>query len=302
MSKWSPSTRANYKIRMERYIGPTRLWSTPAGSITVLDVEDAVSEARQARPLLAPRLLLDIRAALRWGMSRGEVSDNPAAKFIDALRHAEHKPKGKKYPALTDITKLRAVLATIETSNLFSSLRHAMVLQAFTVQRTGNVVATRWTDLDLPRGRWTIARAALKVKDDEERGDLVLTLHPIVVAMLKKLPRPSPWVFPSPSDPKKHVDAPQIAHAMARLGYGGVHPPHGWRSALKTLADAEIGSDDRPLFAARWTEDVLDHAVAGVQAHYSRARAEQGMKRVLLWWGDLIAGGSETTAKSSASQ
>ena len=114
---------------------------------------------------------------------------------------------------------------------------------------------------------------------EDERGDLVVALHPTMVAMLKRLPRKSQWMFPSPSNPKKHVDKAHLARAMSRLGYGGRHVPHGWRSALKTLADGAVGRDERPLFAERWIEDVQDHKVPGVQGHYNRARAQAGMTK-----------------------
>lgn len=82
------------------------------------------------------------------------------------------------------------MLEAVQASNLFASLRHALILQAFTVQRSGVVAAVRWSDLDLKRGQWTIRRTALKIKDDE-RSDLVIALYPAMAAMLKKLPRKS---------------------------------------------------------------------------------------------------------------
>lgn len=91
----SKETRANYDRRMNRYVGVTRLWSMPIGGITVLDVEDAVAMIRQDRPLLAPHLLLNLRGAFRWAISRGEVSQNPPAAYIDGLRHIERKRRAR---------------------------------------------------------------------------------------------------------------------------------------------------------------------------------------------------------------
>jgi integrase len=301
VKRWNDQTRTNYVRRMEAYVAASVLWTKPIGLTTVLDIEDAIAKARQERPLLAPRLLLDMRNAFAWAISRNETRSNPAADYLESLRRIEHRPRPRRYPALCDLEKLRAVLAVIEASNLFASLRFALILQAYTAQRSGTVVTARWDNLGLAQGVWRIPRQNMKVAD-AERGDLVLAVHPTLAAILGKLPKRSQWVFPMASNPREHIGVPQIARAMSRLGFEGRHTPHGWRSALKTLADAAVGSDDRPLFAPRWTEDVLDHAVTGVQAHYSRARAEEGMKRVLLWWGDLLAAGSEVPELASASQ
>ena len=58
--------------------------------------------------MLARRLLLDLRAAFRWALSRGEITANPAAAFLDGLRHIERKPKSKKLPALVTFKELLA--------------------------------------------------------------------------------------------------------------------------------------------------------------------------------------------------
>ena len=294
VKRWSARTRATYEARMQTYVAGKPLWDMPIDAVTVLDVEDAMREAREVRPLLAERVLLDIRGALAWAVSRSELKGNPANDYIASLRHLERRAKPKRYPALVKMEDLRRVIAAIEVSNLFGSLRHALILQAYTAQRSGSVVSARWNDFDLKARTWRIPREAMK-DDDDERGDHVISLHPVLVKMLEKLPHRSQWVFASASNPKKHLDIGQLSHALLDLGFEGKHTPHGWRSALKTLADAAVGADGRPLFAHRWAEDVLDHVPPGVERNYSRQRAEDGMHRVLLWWGEKL---SEAESKS----
>src|SRR5262249_43534488 len=76
VKRWGPRTRATYDARMKTYVAGTSLWDMPIDAVTVFAVEDAVREAREARPLLANRLLLDIRGALAWAVGRSELKGN----------------------------------------------------------------------------------------------------------------------------------------------------------------------------------------------------------------------------------
>ena len=290
VTRWSETTRTNYDQRMKTWIGDSDLWRLPVSHITPATVADAVAEARRERPLLAPRLLLDIRRAFSWLMVKGAISTNPAAIYMESLRAVEAKPKFDKYPFLRKLEDCRELLGHIETSNTFGPLRSALRLQAFTFQRTTSVGSARWEHIDLRKARWLIPRQSMKQKD-EERGDHILPLHPVMADMLAKMPRKSAWVFPEPSNPDKHVPKEQFARALHRLGYRDRHVPHGWRSSFQSLAEDAHDRDGRPLFAPRWIQDALDHKVQGVDAHYARSKVYAGINTVVTWWGDQLAGG-----------
>ncbi|MDO9069065.1 MAG: hypothetical protein Q7W05_11490, partial [Deltaproteobacteria bacterium] len=156
-------------------------------------------------------------------------------------------------------------------------------------QRSGEVAYARWCDFDLEAGVWTIPRARMKTSDtDIKPDDHLLILPPSVVTMLRKMPKSSDWLFPPRHGEADCITVEAFSQAFQRLGFRGVATPHGWRSAIKTLANDAADEDGRPLFAERWVEDVLDHVVTGVEAHYTRSKAALGMGKVLAWWAQQL--------------
>jgi integrase len=63
-------------------------------------------------------------------------------------------------------------------------------------------------------------------------------------ARLKELAKDSPYVLPSPNDPRKTRTRQTFNLALYRLGYKGIFSPHGTRStAASILADQGFSKD-----------------------------------------------------------
>jgi integrase len=159
-------------------------------------------------------------------------------------------------PALTDFVALGGVLRRAEMARLSPSVRMAHRLCAFTAARIGNVVNAEWREfhLDEEQPLWIIPRAKMKVtaRDLDHR----IPLCSEIVAELRQWERMfgrKGYAFPSPSG-GKHIGRESIEKAYrVTLGLEGKHSPHGWRSALSTLA-RDNG------FARDVAELALDHA------------------------------------------
>jgi integrase len=288
-SKWLDATAKQIEARVINHVSPTALWSMPVGEIRSSDVEAALAPVKSTTPKNAPRVLAVISQVISYAAHDLKLEINPAKVLREKIKVSEKPVKFDRLPAITDWDGLGRLLSKIKTSSLYPSTRWALTLQAYTAQRSGEVALARWKDFDLEQGVWTLPRADMKVSDAEKKPhDHRLLLPPVVVDFLRTIPKDSDWLFPPRHGESDHITIEAFSQAFQRLGFRGVAVPHGWRSSLKTLTIDAVDEDGRPLFAERWVEDVLDHSVKGVEAHYTRDRAEQGMGRVLAWWAENL--------------
>lgn len=288
-TKWAPSTAIQIKARMLKHVAPTGLWSMPILDIRSADIETALAALRADQPKLAPKVLQAIGQVLSYAAHDLNLDVNAAKVLREKLRASEKPVQMDKLPAITTWPGLGELLHKIEVSTLYPSTRWALQLQAYTAQRSGEVAYAKWAEFDLDAGVWTIPRARMKISDPAKKPyDQRLILPPSVIQFLRKIPRTSAWLFTPRHGEADSITVEAFSQAFLRLGFRKVAVPHGWRSSLKSLANDTADADGRPLFADRWVEDVLDHTVKGVESHYTRSQAEQGMSKVLAWWSEQL--------------
>lgn len=288
-SKWADNTANQANARMLNHVASTGLWSMPIQSIRSSDIETALLTVRAQRPKLAPKVLQLIGQVLSYAAHDINLEANAAKILREKLKASEKPVKMDKLPAITNWEGLGELLHTIETSSLYPTTRWALQMQAYTAQRSGEVAGATWKEFDIDTGVWTIPRSRMKTSDpDKKPYDQRLVLPEIAIKLLRKIPRTSDWLFTPRHGESDCITVEAFSQAFQRLGFRGLATPHGWRSALKTLANDAADDDGRPLFSDKWVEDVLDHSVGGIQAHYTRAQADNGMAKVLAWWGQHL--------------
>lgn len=291
-SKWAPRTLEQATSRMINHVAPTSIWSMPVTGITSADIREALEKVRREQPKLAPKVLLLIGQTLAAVTSKAGLSSNQARLLKSELKAIENKVSFNKLPAVTDIDGIGKLLQAIENSSLYLTTRVALLLQAYSVQRSGEVAGARRCEflfMDDGRVTWTIPRRRMKISSWEKKPyDQVLVFPAAVGQLIRRLPDDTDYLFVPRHGEADHLTVEAFSGAFQRLGFRGVAVPHGWRSSLKTMAEDAIGDDDRPLFSASWIEGVLDHSPPGISAHYQRSKTERGMERVLAWWSDLL--------------
>lgn len=292
-SRWAASTLKQSTARMLTHVSGTVMWSLPVSEITAAVIRESLATVRAEQPKLAPKVLGLISQVMAMAASQTGLQSNQALLLKAELKAIEKPPTFNKLPAITDIDRIGQLLHQIEHSSLYPTTRAALLLQAYSVQRSGEVAGARRTEfkfLDDGRVVWTISRLRMKVSEWPKKPyDQVLTM-PVKVANLIKplLSGDSDYLFTPRHGEADHITVEAFSMAFQRLGFRGVAVPHGWRSALKTLAEEAADEDDRPLFASSWIEGVLDHSPLGIAAHYQRGKLERGMERVLAWWAQLL--------------
>jgi integrase len=163
----APTTVNEYGGRLRRYVTPV-IGHKRMDRITPHDVED----------------LLDLVVA--QGLSKGTVkavknalsamfSDAKKARLIarnpvqDAEMPFMQSKAPKEYPTTQEVQELLKLAATVE-GDPARELGRILLMCAHTGARIGEILATKWKDLDLEKQRWNLV--ATLTRDDEGRGEL----------------------------------------------------------------------------------------------------------------------------------
>jgi integrase len=110
-----------------------------------------VLDAKSDAPIAARRAYEDIRAMIRWAVSRGDLDHNP----IDGLRGPPiSKPRTR---TLTD-DEIRTIWLNLPPSRATAVIKFCLI----TGQRIGEVTGLRPTEIDLNRRVWNIPAARSK--------------------------------------------------------------------------------------------------------------------------------------------
>jgi integrase len=231
----------------------------------------------------ASRILQHLNGVFRYAQAKGLCRDNPALPAREIL---PRKKDSGRMPALLNYVDLGDVLRRAQIARLSPSVHLAHRLCAFTAARIGNVVNAEWNEfnLDAEQPVWTIPRHKMKVtnRDIDHRlplcGEIADELR-----KWKALLGGKGYAFPSPTG-GKHIGRESIEKVYrVTLGLAGKHSPHGWRSALSTLA-RDHG------FAREVVELALDHAHDNEVAR-AYDRGERFVQRIELfsWWSSQLA-------------
>lgn len=296
-SEWTPGYLEDSKSRLERYVSMTPLWQTPIAELDPVAVSAVLDGIYAERPDTAAKVKILLGAICRYARSKGRRDVSVVTTDLKLGSGRRGKAKTVKHlPALLEIDALRDVCRRTEAARISTVTKTMLYLQSRTAQRSLNVCSAQWSDFDLEEGIWTIPRANMKVSD-ESRGDHLVPLAPAVVERLKaykKLKLHNRWLFPNDrSDGHATIESGSKFYNRG-LGLSGKMTPHGWRSALKTLANLADNPDGSKRFDSRDIDAVTDHIVTSkTLAAYDRKRSLPRMRSVLIWWSEQLEAGDE---------
>lgn len=280
---WSAIHYDKSSRALERDVYP-KLRSLPVRDITpamVAGVVEAILK-RGARDTAA-KVLQHIGGVFRLAQARGMRDDNPAEPVHEVL---PARKQATRMPALLTFPALGGILRGAEAAHLSPAVRMAHRLCAFTAARISNIVEAEWAEFDLEADvpTWSIPRA--KMKSQDRPHDHKIVLGPVIAEELREWKRTAGgkgYVFPSPQG-GDHITRESIEKAYrVTLGLAGKHSPHGWRSALSTLA-RDHG------FEREVVELTLDHIHDNdVARAYDRGERLQQRVKLMAWWGEQLA-------------
>ena len=139
------------------------------------------------------RELSELRRILNWALQVDLIERNPFLGF-KLLKEENHRER-----ILTD-DELKRLLATIKKQE-YSDFRQIVLIALYMGMRRGEIMDLKWSDVDKSKGEFDL----VKTKNGKRRR---IPIPDIVWKELKKLPRKSDYIFPSPTklnQPRKKI-------------------------------------------------------------------------------------------------
>jgi len=212
---------------------------------------------------------------LRYGIATGRCDRDIAADLKGALRPVRHEHMA----TLTDPARIGGLMRAME--GLQGQIRIALLVQAYTFVRPGELRSAEWEEIDEEGSIWKISADRMKMK----RVHWVPLSRQAFKAIteLRKISGYSKYLFPSIRSSKSPMSNMTVNAALRRLGYTQEEMTgHGFRSMFSTIAN-ENG----------WPPDVIERQLAhvpknAVRAAYNHAEYLPQRRELMQWWADWL--------------
>jgi len=260
---------------LERYILP-ELGKTPITEIRAPETIDIL------RPIAAKgaletvkRLTQRLNEIMIYAVNIGMIDANPLA----GIRHAFESPQKKNQPTLKP-AQLPELMKALSGASIKKTTRCLIEWQLNTMVRPSEAAGTRWDEIDIENGLWTIPAERMKKKLPHS-----VPLSPQALGILqvmKPISRHRDYVFPSDRNPLNHANSQTANMALKRMGFKDLLVAHGLRALASTTLN-EQGFDPDAI------ESALAHVDGNeVRAAYNRSEYLERRKVMMNWWSQHI--------------
>jgi integrase len=295
-SQWAAHHAADILRSLERDVFPS-IGSLPISELTppkLLEFLRAIEDRGAIET--AKRVRQRVSAVFIFAIAEGIAERDPAEKLGAALKPLR---KGRQ-PAITDLARLRKLIADAEEDYARPITRLALRFLALTVVRPSELRGARWDEFEDLNGRkpvWRIPAARMKGdldRKEEVGGDHLVPLARQSIAVLRAL-----WpltgncelLFPSTRFLHKPMSENAIGYLLNRAGYHGRHVPHGFRAAFSTImnewAERHGKEHDRKVI-----DLMLAHVPREkIESAYNRAAYMPRRRELAQAWADLLMEG-----------
>ena len=316
-ARWKPVHAADVIESLERDLFPF------VGAYPITQIDEplllAALKKVEARGAVETARRLRQRAERIFKLARagGARNANPAVDVKEALRPL---PKKKRRPAITEVARLHKLVGEVDHAAASPVTRLASRFLALTAQRPGMIHRLPWSEIEgvnwnssdspSPGAVWHVPSGFMKLEfelRDDDEWDHYVPLAPQAVEVLRvvrRLTGGGPMVFPSSWSVHDPMSANAIGYLYSRIGYKGVHVPHGWRSAFSTimngLAERAQPGADRLIIDRLIIDLMLAHVPAGMSGtefRYNRNRYMERRREIACEWAGLLMQGSTPAAK-----
>ena len=297
------STNDKVRYQWELLLGPRYcdlILQKPINEITTLDIERVLRPVWRSKPETGRKLLVRLRRVFDYARvhlrdRHGIIVPNNPAAWEDL--------RDRGFERISKLTRGRqAALDYQKAPEFLTALRQrqgiaarALEVTLLTGLRTGEVIGAKWTEIDLEAKTWVIPPERLKDRRTRTEPHRV-PLSPMVVAILKTLPRLGEFVFPGqrPGKPLSNMAMLSVLKDMNRDESGKplwVDPkssrlitPHGLRATFRTWGE-DAG------FPRDLLEESLGHQVGtAVERAYRRTDSFDRRRAIMQAWANFCSG------------
>jgi integrase len=263
---------AQWRVSLTEFAAPLR--SRPVDEIDTAAVLAVLTPLWQTRPETASRVRGRIEAVLDAAKAQGHRSgENPAA-WRGHLSHllAKRQKLSRGHFAAMPYTEVPGFMAALRELEGMAAI--ALEFLILTAARSGEVLGTRWTEIDFEAKVWILPAARMKSAREHR-----VPLSGRALAILKKLgdATTSDYVFPSPQG-RKPLSHMSMAKVMRRLQINRA-TVHGFRSAFRDWCGNETH------FPRELAEAALAHVIGDkAEQAYRRSDALEKRRALMEAW------------------
>lgn len=256
------------------YTGPV-FGALPVQSLDTPLVMRVLEPMWNEKPETASRLRGRIESILDWATVSGlRHGENPARwrGHLDALLPARSKVRAVRHHPALPYDEVGMFMQALHAETGVAALALAFLI--LTAARTGEVIGTKWGEIDLQQKIWSVPAERMKGKR-EHRVPLSLAALKIL-ATLEQL-RTSDFVFPGGKAGKPLSNMAMLA-LLKRMERSDL-TAHGFRSTFRDWAA------ERTSYPREVAEAALAHAVGDkVEAAYRRGDLFEKRRRLMDEW------------------
>jgi integrase len=266
--------RAQWTNSLATYVGSV-FGSMPIQSVDVALVMKVLEPIWSTKPETASRVRGRIERVLDWAKVRGFRQGENAARWrghLDALLPARGRVRKVKHHAALPYSEIGTFMAALKTREAVAA--RALEFTILTAARTGEVLGTRWEEIDFHANVWVVP--ASRMKSGREHR---VPLSRMAVSVLQEMQacHQDDLVFPGDrrGKPLSNMAMLMVLRRMDRADLTA----HGFRSTFRDWA-AECTNFPREV-----AEAALAHVVGDkVEAAYRRGDLFEKRRRVMDAW------------------
>lgn len=241
---WKDNTAKEAMNRLQKDIFPT-IGNRPIAEVDAPLLLDVLRQVEKRGAVdMAARLGQLCSQIFRYGIAKGLIKYNPVPDLRGAL-----KPRARGHHAAIGTDELPEFLASLQRNEaeMFLPTRILMRLMMLVFVRTSELVETPWSEIDLEQETWVIPWQRMKMgkkKVNPRKLDHHVNLPRQGWALLRELHRVTgggTYLFPNRNDHTRPTSNGAILQALKRMGYGGRHTGHGFRSLAMGVIKAKLG-------------------------------------------------------------
>lgn len=224
-------------------------------------------------PISANVTLACIRKMYNWAISRDMIETNPCLSVRPPAR-ATHRDR------VLSSEEIYYFWHNIEKTAISAHIKLALKLQLVTAQRKGELLAAKWSDVDLNSKIWTIP-----IENSKNRLAHRVPLSDLACAILgdlKQVSGESAYLFPSKNG--SIIRGSSIDHALRKkrdvLQIANVTPHDFRRTAASHMASLGVNR----LVISK----ILNHVESSVTSIYDRYSYDSEKRNALDGWGRYL--------------
>ncbi len=274
---WSPATATRSEYLLSLLTGS--IGRMPISEIEPADILAAVRKIESKGNLESARRTLQLASMVfRYAVATARLRSDPTRD----LRGALTAPKVTHYGAITDASRVGALLRAIDGYEGQGLTKLAMQLAPHVFVRPGELRHAEWEEVDLDGALWTIPAEKMKMRKAHH-----VPLSRQAVALFREVMTasgPSGYVFPSIRTRARPMSENTINAGLRRLGYASDEmTAHGFRAMASTLLNE----------SGKWHPDAIERALAHadddkVRAAYHRGAHWKERVEMAQWWSDYL--------------